>query len=36
MIDELDDKHLRSLIFVLVLQRANDMDNLGEFLARLN
>jgi hypothetical protein len=36
MIDEFDDEVLRSMIYVLVMQRVSDMRNVANYLANLN
>ena len=36
LIDNIPAEHLRSMVFVLLLQRENDMNNLEELLAKLN
>jgi hypothetical protein len=35
-IADIDDEHLRSMIFVLILGRAGDQDQYAAMLARLN
>ena len=36
LIDEIPDEHLRSVVFVLMLQRGNDLENVEAMLSKLN
>ena len=36
LIDEIPPEHLKSVVYVLMLQRANDYENVKEMLANLN